>query len=360
MLRPAHPEEHHNAGCHPEWRSEMKQSIRNAVVFSSAAVLLAVLIPRASAVPGSGEEWQSYLSWPGSTLYRDDSNRIPDQYDPVLLSLGRSVYIDLQRARQAALDREATNLQVAIREAGETLHRLELPLESTPLQEQLEIIRNDLKDRSKDLGKDLWVPVEAEIDDVLVYVPDEIKARAHEAIRKAREAAAKNDRRHVSEQLDVVTSTLEYSLGVFPLSKVRSDLNSAQVSASLNPPDWTGALEALQSSLAAFHWYTQVPAHALLSAYNNVINAYVLATGPIVRDDQQVAMIGYLTRAQRELDTVPDGKSLVDEVRTLIDSEEPQGKDIKSLLGHIQERMRAEQHEAEIRYRESLGTGKSE
>jgi len=338
----------------------MKQSKRNALVIVSAVALLAVLSTRVTAVFGAGEEWQPVLTWRGSSLYQVEHHRVPSQYDPVLLVLGRSVYADLQRARQAALDREPTNLRVAIREAGETVHRLQQPPEATPLREQLEIIRNDLRDRSKGLDRELWVPVEAEIDDVLVSVPDEVKARAHEAIQKAGEAAAQGDRKRVAEQLDVVTSTLEYSLGIFPLSKVGVDLDSAQASASLEPPDWTGALEAVQSALATFHWYTRVPAHALLSAYNNVVNAYVLAAGPIMRDGQPREIIGYLTRAQSELEGVPDGKALVDEVRHLIDNEEPQGRDIKSLLGHIQDRMRAEQQQAEVRYWESIGPGTPE
>jgi hypothetical protein len=333
----------------------MKSSIRNAVVIVSIGALLAVLSTRVMAVAGAGGEWQPVPTWQGSTLYQVEHHRVPSQYDPVLLVLGRAVYADLQRARQAALDRKLTNLRVAIREAGETVGRLKGPAEATPLHEQLEIIRNDLRDTSKRLDRELWVPVEAEIDDVLVYVPEDVKARAHEAIHKAREAAAQGDRKRVAEQFDVVTSTLEYSLGVFPLRKIGADLASAQASASLSPPDWTGALEAVQSALASFHWYTQVPADGLLSAYNTVINAYVLAAGPLIRDDQHWEIIDYLTRAKHELDGIPDGKALVDEAGKLIDAGEPLAGDIKTLLGHIQDRMRAEQRKAEVRYWQTIG-----
>lgn len=333
----------------------MKPSKRNPVVVVSVVTLLAALSTRVSAVSGVGEEWQPILPWQVSSRHQLETYRIPSQYDPVLLALGRSVYADLQRARQAALDREATNLQVAIREARDTVRRLKSPMEAKPLQEQLEIIRNDLKDRSKDLDRGMWIPVEAEIDDTLVDAPETMKARAHEAIHKASEAAAQGDRQRVTEQLDVVTSTLEYSLGVFPLGKVDADLQSAQATASLSPPDWTGTLEAVQSALASFHWYTQAPAHALLSAYDDAVNAYVLAVGPAIRDDRQWEIIGYLTRARQALEGVPDGKVLVEQVRNMIDKGEPQGKDIRSLLDRIQYRMRDEQQQAEARYWKTIG-----
>ena len=58
-------------------------------------------------------------------------------------------------------------------------------------------------------------------------------------------------------QLDVVTSSIQYSLGMFPLQKVKEDLDAARATASLSKPDWAGTLEAVQSALAAFHWYTR-------------------------------------------------------------------------------------------------------
>jgi hypothetical protein len=333
----------------------MNKSLRNALVAVSAAALLVTGASRGLAAPADSEVWRPAPPGMAGTLFQYDSQRLPPQYDPVLLALGRSVYADLQRARQAALDREATNLRVAIQEARETLRRLQRPPEAGLLEMQLQIIRNDLKDRSKELDNELWVPVESEIDAALVYVPEEVKAQAHEAIHQARTAAAKGERERVKEQLDVVTATLQYSLGVFPLYRVMDDLDAAQSSASLSGPDWSGALEAVQSALATFHWFARVPARGLLSAYNDVINAYVLATGPAIRDDQQWKILQYLDRAEHALGDMPDGKELAGKARDLIDRGEPQGSDIKSLLNDIQSRIRSEQQQAEVRYWESIG-----
>lgn len=333
------------------------QSMRTHVVLTSAVLLLALLPPpRVQAAATAGEAWLPVQTWRGSGLYRLDNGRVPAHYDPVLLALGRAVYADLQRARQAALDRESTNLRVAIREAGETVRRLQRPAAAASLQEQLAIIRNDLRDSSKNLDRELWVPVEAEIDDMLVYVPAAVKTRVHAAIRDAREATAQGDRQRVAAQLDIVTASLQYSVGIFPLGRVRADLAAAQASAVLEPPDWAGALEAVQSALATFHWYARAPAHALLAAYNDVVNAYVLATGPRLRDDQHWEIIGYLEQAQRALGRVPDGKALAAEAGALIDREvQPLGQDIRPLLDHIQARMQAEQQQAEARYWMSIG-----
>jgi len=336
------------------------RSLRSVVLATSAAALLVTATPRVPAASGNGERWMPVLSWQGSSLYQVDNQRLPSDYDPVLLALGRSVYADLQRARQAALDREPTNLRVAIQEAGETVHRLQGPAEATPLEGQLQIIRNDLGDRSKELDSELWVPVEAEIDAVLVYAPEPVKARTHEAIRKARAAAAEGNRERVAQQLDVVTSSLQYSLGVFPLQKVRRDLDAARASAGLAEPDWTGALEAVQSALAAFHWFTRVPAHALLSACNDVVSAYVLAAGPVIGNDQQWKAVDYLARAESALDSIADGKALAGKARKLIDSNEPQASDIRSLLNDIQSLIRSEQQRAEVQYWKSIGPGTPE
>jgi hypothetical protein len=306
------------------------------------------------ATPGNHDQWRSPVPGADGSLFQVDSQRIPPEYDLVLLALGRSVYEDLQRARQAALNRESTNLRVAIQEAREMLRRLQLPEETRLLEKQLQIIRHDLRDRSKELDNEVWVPVEAEIDAGLVYVQEGEQAAARQGINKAG-TVTEGAREHVPEQLDVVTPTLKYSLGVFPLARVKEDLEAAQASASLSEPDWTGSLEAVQTALATFHWFTRLPSHGLLSAYNDVVNAYVLAAGPAIRDDQQWKILQYLDRAERALGNTPDGRMLAGKVRALVDKGEPQGSDIRSLLNEIQSRIRSGRQHAEVRYWQSIG-----
>jgi len=333
----------------------MNRFLSGRLILMSITVLLATGANPGLAATADRDEWRPVLPGKTGSLFQDDSRRIPPEYDLVLLALGRSVYEDLQRARQAALNRESTNLLVAIREARDTLRRLQIPPETRLLETQLRIIRNDLKDRSKELDRELWVPVEAEIDAALVYVPEDEKAQAQAAIQQASTAVAQGDRKRVLKQLDVVTSTLQYSLGVFPLPGVKEDLDAAHASASLSEPDWSGALEAIQSALATFHWFARVPASGLLSACTDVVNAYVLATGPDIRDDQQWKILDYLARAERALGSTPDGRILAKKVRGLIDGGEPQGSDIKSLLNDIQAQIRSEQQQAEVRYWKSFG-----
>jgi len=272
----------------------------------------------------------------------------------VLLALGQSVYADLQRARQAALDRESTDLRVAIQEARETLRRLRRPAQAGQLDAQLQIIRNDLKDRSKELDKGLWVPVGARVDAARVYVPKAVKAPARTAIHPSG-TVAEGEQEGAKDQHDVETSTLKYSLGVFPLDMVMADLDSAQASASLSGADWTGALEAVQSALATFHWFAREPARGLLSACNEVVNAYVLATGPAIRDDQRWRILEYLDQAERVLGKTPDASVLAGKTRALIERGEPQGRDIRSLLKDIQASIRSGQQQAEVRYWKSVG-----
>ena len=281
-------------------------------------------------------------------------------YDPLPLSLGRLVYADLQRARQAALNKEPADLQVALQEARDMLHRLELPSRVMALDAQLQIIRNDIKDRSKDMDNELWLPVEAEVNEVVVYVPDEVKPRVTEAVRKGKAAARAGDRETASAQIDVLTSSIQYSLGMFPLRKVKEDLSAAWATASLPKPDWTGTLEAVQSALAAFHWYTRPSAPGLLAAYNDVVSAYVLSAGPRLRSDQKQQVLDYLSAAERELESVPGSHSLAEKDWSLIDKVEPQGSDIKVLLNDILSRIQDERQSAAARYRVQIGRGAAE
>ena len=320
-------------------------------------VLVVASVQVLAGVPPGEHVWESPSAWEGGGSLAVGNHGVPRFYDPLLLSLGRLVYADLQRARQAALNKESTNLQVALQEARDTIHRLELPSQVMALDAQLQIIRNDLKDRSKGMDDELWVPVEAEIDEVLVYVPDEVKPQVKEAVRKGKAAARAGDRVTASAQLDVITSSMQYSLGMFPLSKVKEDLNAARATASLPKPDWTGTLEAIQSALAAFHWYTRQSAHGLLAAYNDVVSAYVLAAGPRFRPDQKQQVLDYLSAAERELESVPGSHSLADKDGRLIDKIEPQGSDIKVLLNDIQLRIQDERQRAAERYRDQIGRG---
>ncbi len=190
------------------------------------------------------------------------------------------------------------NLDVALEEAEDTLRRLQLPANVMALNAQLQVIRNDLHDWSKQPDAGLWVPVEAEMSKVLVYAPDELGSRTTEAMRKGRTAAANGDRQTAAGQLDVITNSMQYSLSIFPLNKVKTDLAAALAAAKRAPPDWDGALKAVQNSLATFHWYTQEPANTLLSAYADVTHAFTLARGMYSQPEWWRRVRDYLARAQ--------------------------------------------------------------
>jgi len=310
---------------------------------------------------GSAEVWQPASVWDHPPVSEIGNRRVPQNYNPVLITMGRMVYADLQSARQAALNRNAMLLRIDLQQVREALHRLQMPPKMMALEAQLTVIENDLKDRSKGLDADLWVPIEAEIDDVLTYVPDDMKAGTRQAIHKARRAAGRGDRAAVSRQLDVVTSSLEYSLVMFPLHKVWLDIRNAEDSANLPRPDWTGALEAIQRAMASIRWYTKVPIHGLLTAYNAVINAYVLQTGPNFRPDQQQQVLDYLSQAEHELSTTdsaqqPGTNKLVSELRTLIDTAAPRKQDIRLLLDQIQSQIHYLWQQADNSYWQTITT----
>lgn len=274
--------------------------------------------------------WQTAPGWEQPFPTDVSNNGVPVDYDPLLLKLGRSVLVDLWKARRAVLDSEPTNLRVDLQQVRDTLRRLQQPAQAMALDAQMRVIRNDLRSRGKVLDGDLWVPVEAHIDEVRVYQPG------------ADGAVGSATRSDLSRRSDVETPNLRYSLGLFPLHRVQQDVQAAWASASLPTPDWSGALEAVQRALMAFHWYTPVPAQALLAAYNDVANAYVLAIGPAARPDWDQKSLDYLVQAQRQLDGIAGGRPLAEETRTLIDKVEPSTDELRSLLDDIHSQI---QHE---------------
>ena len=307
---------------------------------------------------GSSERdavWQSASSWEASGSFTVGNHGVPYDYDPVLLSLGRAVYADLQQARQAALNKEAANLWVSLQEARDTIQQLRIPSRLMALETQLRVIRNDLEDRGKALDDDLWVPVDAEIDEVLVYAPEEVKRKARTAVREGRAAAGKGDRGSAAAQLDVVTSSLKYSLGIFPLHEAERGLDAAEGAASLPKPDWAGALKAIQSVLAEFHWYTHLPTHELLAAYHDLVSAYALASDPGFRPEQKQQELDYLAKAEKRLGNTPAGGPLAEEIRDQIGKHDASASDVKLLLGRLQAQILLERQGVGGRHRDVPG-----
>lgn len=321
------------------------------------AMLLVMMLSQGTAVPEDAGARQAAVGRQGGESLSAGSQEVSPTYYAAFLSLARSVYADLQRARRAALDREAMGLRLALDEARGSLHRLLRPPAVMALHTQLQSLRSNLKDRRAGLDDDLWVPVEAEINDVLMSAPDDIKTKAAEAVRRGRAAARAGDWAAASKQLDIITTSLQYGLGMFPLPKVEQNLDSAWASAILREPDWAGALEAVQSALATFHWYTRNSAHGLLAAYDQVVSAYVLATGPHFRSDQEQQVVDYLAKAEAELATTPGGRRLAEEARGLVDKVKPSWSEIKQLLQDIHSEIEYERQRAEERYWDAIASG---
>jgi len=302
--------------------------------------------------------WQPPSEWDASTdLFR--AGDVPEDYNPILVTLGRSVYVDLRRARQAAVQKQATNLTVALEEARDSIHRLRLPTDVMALDAQLQAIRNDLHDTGKQPDTTLWVPVEAEIDKVTAHAPSATGRKIREALHKGRTAAGQGDTRAAEDQLDVIAASMQYSLGIFPLNQVRTDLSAALRSATERPgPDWDGALDAVQDALATFRWYTQEPAYGLLAAHHDLMQAYALARGMHARPEQWRQASEYLDRARHILEATPGGWALARLTRDSMYKVELHSSDavsaVKYALNALQAEIQRQRRQAEDGYRRSI------
>ncbi len=277
--------------------TELKRKSVNRLVTVSLLVLMVVMGRPAFSDPQAGRASEDMP-------ITDDGLQI--------LGLGRQVYGDLQLARQAALNRQADQLRTALRRVRENLDRLNLPPALVALKAQAAIVTNNLADMTEPVDADLWVPIDAELEAVSLYLPAQTRAQARAAVRAGRIAAAKGERTAARTQLDLLVSFLQLETGAFPLQRVRADIQSAWSSASLPQPYWKGALEAVQSALGEIHWVTGVNARQLLSAYRDAVNAYVLWP------EHKQAAIDNLIKAQKALSMLSDGAALAADADRLI------------------------------------------
>lgn len=122
------------------------------------------------------------------------------------------------------------------------------------LEAELSIIRTDLKDTSKAVDADLWVPLQIEVDEALVHTSSERRKKARAVLSAGIQSAAQGDRETAANKLDGVVAVVRYSVGLFSLQKLEVALDAANVAVHQETPDWQAALAALQSAMASIHW----------------------------------------------------------------------------------------------------------
>jgi hypothetical protein len=308
----------------------LRQSRRLLVISVAVlATLAGQVVPAAdSPTPRTGPD-------PGVAVDAVSKHPLTNDSDR-LLALGRQVYADLQQARGAALNRQAGQLRAALESARAKITLLSLPPALVTLKAQMQIIANNLADTSRPVDADLWIPIDAELDKVSLYLAPENQVQAHIAAKAGRLAAVKGDRQMAGVQGELLVSYLQQTMGAFPLRPVSADIQSAWSSASLPQPYWKGALEAVQSALAEVRWVAGANADALLSAYTDTVNAYVLWP------QRRQSAINSLGKAQSALSALPGGAGLAADVRAVMEKNNLGDDDIRHLVDAISRRIDSE------------------
>lgn len=276
-----------------------------------------------------------------------DSSSIPPEYDTYLLEQGRIVYVQLEVARKAAMAKDKWSFISAVGRANEALKHLEDPHQIEALEKQMGVIHRDIgKPANSNLKQQLWVPVQATLDAGSVSAG----SGAHSVLPDK----TSDSNPEFQQSMEVIKSDVTYSLGMFPLLRVKEDMNSAMRSIDMAKPYWPGALEAIESALESFHWYQRVPDQGLLTAYSYVVDAYALATGSNARGDKDQEVLNLLQSAAAQLANVSDGEPLLMETKGLIDKITPKPGDINLLAQHIQEIIRVKRQQSQDQYWSSV------
>jgi len=270
---------------------------------------------------------------------------LPSNFNAKILANSKIVYEELKLARKAALNKNKPAFIQALTQASSALDKLELPPSTMALDKQLGIIQLDITKPNHKLDPSLWSRLERHLRNAITFTPKKKVDNAISSIKKGQQAATSNNAKVAQKALNELINASAYNLGTFPISKVNQDIYSASL--SIHSDYWPGAIEAVQSALATFHWYDQVPSYKLLSAYTDVVNAYTLATAPEFRPIQDQILRNQLSDAQDKLKQVPNCKDLVQEIEMLIVEIDPSGDEIKKVLQHIQLKINQEREKSE-------------
>lgn len=247
--------------------------------------------------------------------------------------MGRELYKELRRAQEASAEHDEIDTRLALNNASNVVNRLYTPSEVQALRRQTSIIREDLKQQGKPLDKALWLPLDAQLDQLKLLLPRQGYKAATAALDKARSAVKQSDRTKAGLALDQIEESLTRHYALMPLGTIRSDLRSARDALDPYPPYWEGITEATGSALASIRWISTVHAKGWISAYLTAIEA-----GNELPDHPEMAQ--QLLR-RTALSLAGDGAGdLHDLAEDLSDNSHPSARSVDKLIAAIGKRVR--------------------
>lgn len=283
----------------------------------------------------------------------------PD-YASQLFTQSKGVYSHLQLARQAAFNKNISAFRSAIALAQRDIKNLQLPAPVKSLDNQLSVIYQDIKreglsdNEASNIYTERWIPVEQKLGNALLYYTNSFQQKARDSVQKGKQAIKRNDHKTALTSWNELVLASDYNIGVFPLTRVNQDIDSAIQSVNYNKPYWPGAIEAIQSALATFHWFSQTNSHNLLTAYTDVVGAYALASAPYYENGQRQTILNQLIKAENALKKTTGEKVLQAKTKALIDKVVPTPENIKSLLVSIHQQIIQKRHQAEKQYLKNI------
>ncbi|MCP5315634.1 MAG: hypothetical protein H6955_18890 [Chromatiaceae bacterium] len=197
------------------------------------------------------------------------------------LGTARALYKDLLMVLRSAQQHNEIDTRLGLNNANNIVDALYKPTAMHALLQQSAIIREDLKRHDNSIDRELWVPLQAELDGFRISLPAERYHAATSAIEQGKTAAWNSDRARARTALDRLERAVATRFALLPLSKIRGDLVSAESTLDPAPPYWQGISEAMRSALASIRWVTTLKANNWIAAYEDAVRAVkALSDGP--------------------------------------------------------------------------------
>jgi hypothetical protein len=208
----------------------------------------------------------------GALTIEDESTPLAD-ISTRTVGMGRELYKGLRLAQEASGRHDEIATRLELSNASNVVDQLYNAAEVQVLRRQASRIREDLKRQGKHLNKALWLPLDAQLDQLRLLMPRQGFNVAKAALNKGRRAVKLDDKTQANIALDQIEEALTRRYALMPLGTIRSDLRSARSALDPYPPYWKGITEATGSALASIRWISTVHAKGWITAYLTAIEA---------------------------------------------------------------------------------------
>lgn len=245
------------------------------------------------------------------------------------LDKAKTLYRNLQMAEKAADQHDEINVRLGLSDAKSILDAMYEPSSIRHLTHLTAEIRAQLGKTREPIDRELWLPLQAELDHYRISLPADRYDAAKRAVVVGETASRFNNRDKAQAAVSQVEDIVARHVTLLPLDKIRGDLRAADNALYPDPPYWRGISEAMRSALASIDKRTTTETDSWTTAYLSAVEA--IKAIPAEPDLSRQ----WLRSAAAHLRGLKDGTELAITARRLSESDQPSVGPLYDLIDGI-------------------------